>query len=643
MQLNNMPTILATIYVLIICFAFWGYGRILLAISSPGLKSNISQPFAFGIGIFIFGSGYLELFHFASAFLFNAFLCLGLLLTILSLSFQNRSYLAQAMKPANWKIKQHKSLLLGLLSIFTALICIFITFSYFYYAPLNVHDDFNGYLILCQRILQEGFQGGDPFNDHSIEQGFGAGNYILALAANFLPLMSLHLADAGIGILLLSALIIDALKKSSYLSINALGPCIFVLCVTAINAPVVNTTPLLLACGLFLAIIVFYIRSNFGARLIDHVLLALLLSSLLVLKGNYIIPVAAMSFCIYLYRIKTVGFLQTLKEIVVFLSCMFIFTLPWMISNWQFSQTPFYPLLGHGLVTPNALGLVSFNQFLEANLSLLPSYCFLIVLLIILIKSSPKTSKQLLFFISLLSITVIALSCALTMTSAGLFTRYSYVSLFGPTSFLFLYIFFNTSPTIFIKEIRGSLVKIFTLLIFAIVCAPQFLYGFKYAAKELLKTLAYKPSHVSQYIDIEKETHRVRGLQGAIPQQSTVLLRLDMPFLADFRTQKVSVMDWPGNVGPEPGVPFSEPPEVLAEYLRKQGIQYIIYSYKNEALFSSKDPELAERLSHPNPWIRTQALRTFAVQSQIESLGKAYRIIYDNGQDFVLDINQRAQ
>ena len=159
----------------------------------------------------------------------------------------------------------------------------------------------------------------------------------------------------------------------------------------------------------------------------------------------------------------------------------------------------------------------------------------------------------------------------------------------------------------------------------------------------MVKTLTYKPSHISQYIDIDKEIKRVRDLQDTIPKHSKVLLRLDMPFLADFRNQTVSVMDWPGNVGPAPGVPFSEPPEVLAGYLRKQGIQYIIYSYKNEALFSSKDPELTKRLSHPNPWIRTQSSRTFAVQRQIESLGKEYRIIYDNGQDFVLDLNQRAQ
>jgi hypothetical protein len=322
---------------------------------------------------------------------------------------------------------------------------------------------------------------------------------------------------------------------------------------------------------------------------------------------------------------------------------MLIFTLPWLISNWQFSGTPFYPLLGHGVVTPNALSIVSLSQFIEANLTLLPSYCLLISLLAILMKSYPKANRPLLFFISCLTLTVIFLSCALTTTSAGLFTRYSYVTLFGPTSFLFIYVVFKTSPKIYIKDITTNPIKLFTLLILMIFCIPHFFYGFKHAAREITKTISNKKNYAIQYININKETTRVRALQAAMPEQSKIILRLDMPFLADFSRQKVFVMDWPGNVGPAPGVPFSEAPEALAGYLRKQGIQYIIYSYKNEALFSAKNPELVDRIDHPNPWIRNQTLRTFAVQKQIEALSKKYRIVYDNGQDFVLDLNTTVQ
>jgi hypothetical protein len=139
-----------------------------------------------------------------------------------------------------------------------------------------------------------------------------------------------------------------------------------------------------------------------------------------------------------------------------------------------------------------------------------------------------------------------------------------------------------------------------------------------------------------------KEQQRIKLLQDSIPQKSKVLTRLDLPFLLDFQKQQLHVIDWPGNVGPAPGVPFDQSPEDLAQYLRSQGIQYIAYSYGNQALFSQDDPELADRKNHPNSWIRTQAVRTFAVQNQIEQLGKQYPRIFDNGKDFVINISKTS-
>jgi hypothetical protein len=145
---------------------------------------------------------------------------------------------------------------------------------------------------------------------------------------------------------------------------------------------------------------------------------------------------------------------------------------------------------------------------------------------------------------------------------------------------------------------------------------------------------------MSHSLDVTEEQLRINLLQNSLPPGSTALLRLDMPFLIDFGKGKFHVMDWPGNVGPKPGVPYDQSPEKLAQYLRDQGIQYIAYSYGNEALFSIKDPELASRQNHSNPWIRTQAMRTLFVQNQLAALGKQYPRIFDNGKDYVINISR---
>lgn len=641
-----MQEFIAIFYLLIICLAFWGYGSMILGWFSKQNDYGLGAAVAIGISVFILICGHLEVFHLASAFVFQVFLAIGIALSLVNLKkigFLGSKITGKLLLQEQFQVLNSKALLTNCLSIFISVICLFITLSYFYHLPLNQHDDFSGYLVLAKRILQEGYQGGDPFNDRSIEQGFGAGNYVIALITAWLPVATSHLADAGIGLILLILFTLDVYKGSNF-SRSILFSLIYILiwCFVVIHAPIVNTSPLIVAGGLFFATISFYVQSNYGERYSDHIVLALLLSSFLVLKGNYIVPVCATGLCIYLSRLTIAKLSRTLFELGIFSGCMLLFTLPWLIANWQFAQTPFYPLLGHGLVAPNALGLASLDQFVDAFFALLPYYAILIGLLAFLHRFKEAPDGRLFFFISSLSVVIILLSCALTMTSAGSLTRYSYVSLFGPIAFLALYAFFNLN---FNEVVSKSKLRISSALIFITVISlsvPQLLDTMKRSSRELVKVLIYSTSNRPHSLDIAREQLRINLLQNSLPLGSTVLLRLDTPFFVDFERGKFHVMDWPGNVGPKPGVPYDQSPEKLAQYLRDQGIQYIAYSYGNEALFSIKDPELASRQNHPNPWIRTQAVRTFAVQEQLQSLGNQYYRVFDNGQDFVVDLSRRA-
>jgi len=320
---------------------------------------------------------------------------------------------------------------------------------------------------------------------------------------------------------------------------------------------------------------------------------------------------------------------------------MLLFTLPWMISNWQFAKTPFYPLLGYGLVTPNALSLASLDQFMDSILTLLPYYIILIGLLVLLYRFTKDLDQRFFFFICSLSFCVILLSCALSMTSAGSLTRYSYVSLFGPISVLGIYAFFNLNLKNVFSVGKQRISNFLVIILFACFALPYLFDTMKRSSREVFKVFANPSLILVEKFNADKEQLRISLLQQSLPLNSTVLLRLDMPFFIDFNKQKFHVMDWPGNVGPKPGVPYDHSPEALAQYLKDQGIQFIAYSYGNEALFSIKDPELASRQNHANPWIRTQAIRTFAVQKQLATLGDEYFRIFDNGQDFVIDLAKK--
>lgn len=629
-----MQGLLATLYLFIICLSFWGYGANILEWNSRKRQSDAAVSLVIGLSVFITWCGNLELLHLASPLAFKIFLTLGFVLALarLSKSVNSISFCNYFSNPKLLRVAISTSLCIA---------CILLTLWYFYRLPLNQHDDFSGYLVLAKRILQEGFQGGDPFNDRSIEQGFGAGNYLIALINLFLPTAASHLADAGIGLVLLIFLSIDAFKKSTAThKFWLIFISIVIWCAVVINAPIVNTSPLIIAGALFISIISFYIRSNYGSRYSDHVLLALLLSGLLVLKGNYVIPVCATIMCVYLSRISITKLSRALVEMGIFSVCMLLFTLPWMIANWQFSNTAFYPLLGHGLVSPNAMGIATVNQFLDSITTLIPFYIILTALLGVIYRFKINLDRRFLFFITSLVISLILLSCALTMTSAGSLTRYSYVSLFGPTGFLALYIVFTLSPKEMMKDCKKNLANSAVLIALFSFALPQLLDTLKRSSRSVAREIALPATGISSQFDFAKEQLRISLLQSSLPPNATVLLRLDAPFLIDFTKQKFHIMDWPGNVGPKPGVPYDQPPEILAQYLRENGIQYIAYSYANEAFFPSRDEELTSRKNHSNPWIRAQATRTFEVQKQFQVLGNHYQRIYDNGQDFVVDITR---
>jgi hypothetical protein len=86
-------------------------------------------------------------------------------------------------------------------------------------------------------------------------------------------------------------------------------------------------------------------------------------------------------------------------------------------------------------------------------------------------------------------------------------------------------------------------------------------------------------------------------------------------------------------------MPFSRGAEALADYLNSKSIRYVAYSYANEANFQRS--QLGERLRHPHPWIRAEAMHTFDFQNNLKQLGDSRKRIYDDGDIFVLDMLYR--
>ncbi|MBD0313116.1 MAG: hypothetical protein ICV86_09575, partial [Microcoleus sp. T3-bin5] len=122
------------------------------------------------------------------------------------------------------------------------------------------------------------------------------------------------------------------------------------------------------------------------------------------------------------------------------------------------------------------------------------------------------------------------------------------------------------------------------------------------------------------------------------PEGEIILTRLDKPFLMNFKKHTIWIADLPGGASLPPGMPSFKGEETLADYLVSHSIRYVAYSYANEANHSRKEFEV--RLSPEWPfWLQNQTLNTFEFQDSLQKLGESRKRIYDDGENFVIDLS----
>jgi hypothetical protein len=79
----------------------------------------------------------------------------------------------------------------------------------------------------------------------------------------------------------------------------------------------------------------------------------------------------------------------------------------------------------------------------------------------------------------------------------------------------------------------------------------------------------------------------------------------------------------------------------VADYLLKHGIRYLAYSYGDEATFSRTI--FGDRLKpNVNVWLRQGARIAFDFQDNAYQLGETRKKLYDNGEMFLIDLEQRT-
>lgn len=632
---TSIPFSLLSVF--LVFLAFLGYGQAASLIFLKKIQLNWGQKALLGFALFISLSGYTELFKIGSQSLFWIYLGIGALLGVFAL--------VQSLTQSSIKLKltSVRSLALALLIIVTLLyLCNLL------YLPFNPGDDYTSYIVFPMRILIEGFQGGDPFNQRGIEQGFGGGGAINALYLSFTPIGQLHIAETGTGLLLLMGLSLAHIYSQNRRFWNVFAGAAVAL-IVGIFVQSTNIAPILSGCALAYGILLLFMQSSqtpIASTYQRSIFLGILLAALLLLKGNLFVPMVVFGGSFYIARLLQIRRWWVVKEFLITTTTIIICLFSWLASNVLYHGTAFYPLLGKGLSYSGGFGFVTLPETINAIGEFIPLYYLLLVCGLTFISYSRSQSQ--IRFVLLMTTLVILSTALMSLTPAGMY-RYSYVILATPSAFLLNSVLSIPNrqfqaPIHWLKPITCK--RIFVLI--AVITSVLMLNQTKRVGRNFFKEGLYSryfnaPSQLASNDflspDFAKEKNRYIALQNSIPSGEILLVQVPSPFMLDFSRNLIYVMDYPGNAGPRPGPPFNQNAEALAQYLRGNHIRYLAHAYSqwNQQKF---DPYFIEScLNAAGVWGRTLATRQLLVNEQMLALAKNYRVIFDDQQNRVIDLN----
>ncbi|MEG4320126.1 MULTISPECIES: hypothetical protein [unclassified Microcoleus] len=649
-----MSYLISFSYGICLLLSLIGWGKALNHILFPNQRIDWGQRAAWGLAFSVLIGGILNATWTISQTTILIFLGLGLVYCLVDL-VNHRQLIISNILQLFQECRKDKIILAGI-AIVSLLILIQyagwlytgrLNFASMVYADgFNTSDDYHAYLVFPHKMLQLGSMGPDPFSERRIVS-LGGQSFLHTLILSALSDTNLNLIDPALPLIITVGLILGFFKENKASTKRIIFTILFLL---LIAVPKANTTSMMLPVALFVSLFRTLdskeLERNHWAR--NACILALIAAALCALKSS-LIPA-----CVFLFAASYICYLisseskqKVVLELVLTTVLVGIFLLPWMISMYQSSGTLLYPLLGKGYHA-SAYGITfkSGSTLLGTAKSALTAfrgiYVFILILLGCLslsirplklgnLPEEPSFSNRQ----AALSMTIAA---GLATVAVGVLTenadpfRYSFSHLFP--AILILIAVGMTDTGVLNKN------KVANFFIVAVFCAGL---AISYDWDINKQTYSAYPKNIqfglkNPSLVTAKQKLQYAAMQQSLPQGETVLTRLDAPFILDFKRNQIFVADWPGGASLPPGMPAFKGPEALANYLVSKSIRYIAYSswsLSHPADVDTSGPGLSS-------WFRLQAQLSHDFRDNVQQLAKTRKKLYEDGENFVLDLGTKA-
>ena len=623
-----------------ILISFIGWGTAINRLLFPQHRVDWGQRATWGIAGSVILGGLLNVTWTISQAAILIYICSGALYGLID-AWRNKASLANKL---NQLIKACQSSKFFAIGTFIAFLLAFSQYAGCVYSyTFNRLDDYPAYFVFPQKMLQIGSLGADPFSGRRLESSLGGQSFLQTLSFSVLDERSGYLIDPGCALLVTLGLIIAYCQRKKISKTATLAIAIGLLSFYPVR---VNTSgvliPVCLLFGLFNVLEGELLKATNIPK--NAAIVGLLAAAICALKST-LIPtcILFLTFSYFFYIIGSKTKHKAIYEFLLVAILLSLFVLPWSISLYQSSGTLLYPILGkgfHGSVYGGSIQLP--NSVIDPQFAIkLKVYVILGIIYILAVlgirfwiigtskKQIAREAAVSIFISSVIATVIIAF-----ITGNAVTYRYSFSHLLVKFAVFILIIVENivhNKLSIKFKKIASLGAVVLSVLV---VFKSHQSNGFR-SYKETINNLAGGVNNVPLVTLEQRE--RYAKMLDSVPEKSIVLTRLDNPFLMNFKKHTIWIADFPGGASLPPGMPSFKGEETLADYLVSHSIRYVAYSYANEANFTRHifEPTL---IPSSYKWLINQALNALEFQDSLQKLGKTRKRIYDDGQNFVIDL-----
>lgn len=507
----------------------------------------------------------------------------------------------------------------------------------------QISDDYNFYLASPVKMLETHHFAPDPFSERRIMSSLGGNNFLEVLVLAALPVEDVQMADRAVGLLLMALL---AFQLARQFSLTRTQTAAFAALVLIMPQLQFNLTFVILPAALFLGMVSIAADTGALARRpwLQALLLGMIAGGIGTIKSTYIVHGVLFFLLFAGLEARRRGLLAGVQALAVAgIGCLLVMA-PWMIANHQASATWFYPSLGQG--------------YHYSRYKLYPppgNYDLRIVIKKVLPFNAPMVAIALAIWIwgrrdaASRSAMMLALAAAVASILVGVATggdsvrRYNYPCILP--AILLTYAVFASRANLAldsgtVRSRRWRLVEYASAAFILLVALSVGFNTFTYEYGWYLR--AFHASLTDFRITSPEVRSEYAALQAAIPPHGVVLETVAYAFLLDYRRQQIYMADVPGGASLPPGWPARRSGEALADYLKSCGIRYLAYSYHDGVELNDEAATYTMHDPHATQWIHSENALQLDAHHQYEELAQTRRHLFDDGQLFVLDLEQVA-